>query len=204
MEGRRSSNNRVTARSPNVLSPVLLSPISTAARRGRRWRCRTRSWGVRVRVVDREDDFLATEAFTAERAADGYLAMFIGLDRDVVNDLPVGDGADGEGAGDGGNMVLLGLVDAAFGVLEACTCRGLHAQSNAGGHAGIPGHGARDTGTTRASACRGALGEHGCAAAEQREQSEAGDGDSACCHSQRTSVALAGCVAAAVRDVTGE
>ena len=112
---------------------------------------------------DGEHLFLAWREAIGDVPHHPDFAMLI-ADWDGVIDVPRAMPSRRHGGDFGCDGVLLGLVDTAFGVLQSGPCRRL---SDTGG-SGIPGHGARDTGTSRAGASRGAFGEHGCAAAEQR------------------------------------
>lgn len=120
-------------------------------------------------MIDREDDVLAQEVGAAEGAVDRDAAVLVGFDRDIVNDAPLRDRADRQRAGGSGDGVLLGLVNLAFGVLQAGTRGGLDAEANPSGDARVTCDAMRDRGTRGTGTGGGALGQDRSAAAQQRE-----------------------------------
>ena len=111
-------------------------------------------------MIDGEDNLLARKASAAENAADGNFALLIGLNRYVVGDLPVTNGADRQRACGCSNVVLFGLMRLAFHELYPSPRRCLHTQANAGDHTGIVCNAVGYRGAGDACAGRRALGEY--------------------------------------------
>ena len=118
-------------------------------------------------VIDRDDDFFADDPRAAEQAADGHFALFVGLDRNDMRHLPLAYRADREATRDGGDAVLFGLVNLAFGIVHSRSRDRLHAKSNAGDHGGIARGSACDSGGQDAGTHGGCLRQHGRAAAKK-------------------------------------
>jgi hypothetical protein len=90
---------------------------------------------------------------------DGQVAALVGLDRDLVDDMPGGNAADRDRAGGLGDGFLFAVMHALFQVLHAGGGGGLRAEADTGGDGAICCHRIGDGGAADAGASAGTLGK---------------------------------------------
>jgi hypothetical protein len=91
-------------------------------------------------MFNRKDNLLACKTYATQNAADCDFALLISLNRYVVGDLPLTNGANGQYACGSSNTVLFRLMQLAFRVLYAGPCSRLHTQANTRGNTRVVGY----------------------------------------------------------------